>query len=840
MSRENVCSCGHHIREHKDYPNDEQLLTSAPSTKKCSKCSCTSFHSIPVKIETSEPKKPVLTEKKEIGELLETLETLKISKTDYDNDEIIQLLVPKDQNVKYEIKNYRKITSDEPKKIPIDDLKGKVSEDVLKGLTTFLSKNSAKPSLMEFQHDAIDAILADKHTIISSPTGTGKTEAFIIPIIEKILHPKGSLPTGKDGRESTHALLVYPRTALVDDQANRINEILVTFNLQDNITVGRLHTGIQGEARKKMIEERHKIFACTFDFINWHLITQDDIWEQLIKPAKILVMDESHSYTSYHGSNVHHLLKRMKYAGMNLQYIGSSATLSKPAKFFKTMFDLQEIREDEIGLIENSEQRKRNLHEFFIMPQFPLAFTKRIIIEIVKEWKSKETDKKHQIIVFSDTQDNAERLAVQVKDDSKGEVTIQPHHAAIKNRRDIERSFKAGDIDVLSCTPTLELGIDIGSVDMVITAFTNAHNKFVQRIGRAGRQGQSAYGISVFNPNEPSSNYYSNHIDEYLAQPHEVDIQTDNPRIIELHKEAEPPQRGGKADFHNCDRIARNFPFTDTNESVTFRVGGAEISSRPIPVGFYKLHSDAIFMNGLKHYRVESLKEENVKGELKWFADLIESPGDKHKKTMYSEKKIVEELPPTKESNAQFGFHDPDTGGFLKNRYTIKECRIEIHHEIYGYDEGVEGDDMSRMVSHTLKNPHKWNSKHLAVRIIFPDLPDLGTHPKLHTIIHLLDNASKIITKADSDDIQDVVVENQSGVFYLYDNTANGQNGYSKLIFKHFKQILEKAKELVNECDCEFDEGCVKCTYTTSRCKTYNKELDKEGAKEFFNKLELS
>ena len=85
MSRENVCSCGHHIREHKDYPNDEQLLTSAPSTKKCSKsgCSCTSFHSMPVKIETSEPKKPVLTEKKEIGELLETLETLKISKNIY-------------------------------------------------------------------------------------------------------------------------------------------------------------------------------------------------------------------------------------------------------------------------------------------------------------------------------------------------------------------------------------------------------------------------------------------------------------------------------------------------------------------------------------------------------------------------------------------------------------------------------------------------------------------------------------------------------------------------------------------------------------------------------------
>ena len=108
MSGENVCSCGHHVREHKDgYATDEQLLTSAPPQKICSKseCSCTSFQSNPAKIETREPTKPVLPEKKDIGKLLETL---KVSKADYDNDEIIQLLVD-GHGEKYEIKNYRKV-----------------------------------------------------------------------------------------------------------------------------------------------------------------------------------------------------------------------------------------------------------------------------------------------------------------------------------------------------------------------------------------------------------------------------------------------------------------------------------------------------------------------------------------------------------------------------------------------------------------------------------------------------------------------------------------------------------------------------------------------------------
>ena len=98
MSRENVCTCGHHIREHKDdFPTNEALFTSASSQKICSftdrlgiKCSCTSFHSIPVKIETSEPKKPVLLEKEDHRQLLKTLG---ITESDYDNVEIIQLVV---------------------------------------------------------------------------------------------------------------------------------------------------------------------------------------------------------------------------------------------------------------------------------------------------------------------------------------------------------------------------------------------------------------------------------------------------------------------------------------------------------------------------------------------------------------------------------------------------------------------------------------------------------------------------------------------------------------------------------------------------------------------------
>ena len=72
------------------------------------------------------------------------------------------------------------------------------------------------------------------------------------------------------------------------------------------------------------------------------------------------------------------------------------------------------------------------------------------------------------------------------------------------------------------------------------------------------------------------------------------------------------------------------------------------------------------------------------------------------------------------------------------------------------------------------------------------------------------------------------------------DDTANGQSGYSKLIFDNFDRILEKAKELVKQDCCNEPGGCKECTFTTSLCSKDNEGLDKAGAKEFFNALILN
>ena len=687
---------------------------------------------------------------------------------------------------------------------------------------------------MKFQRDAMDKIAEGEHTIISSPTGTGKTEAFIIPIIDKIkkevldvppkhndeckfktknnhIHggkwnkdPKLNIPICFCECHNPYALLVYPLRDLADDQVEKIGRILEHCKMPID-AVRALHGGIDNKAKEGVFENPPKILATTFDYINWHLTfaapNGDSRFRKLIKPAKVIVMDESHSYTSYHGTNVHYLLKRMK-KHMTPQYIGSSATLDNPKEFFCKMFDLPE---KEVELIPNKERRKRDLHEFFIMPKNQMDFMVNTTVAIAK--------KKHQLLVFNDTHDNTEVLADEVRMQSN-DINIKSHYAALKSsdRRMYTKYFKAGDIDVLSCTPTLELGMDIGNVDAVISAFTNDYDKFVQRIGRAGRRGKKSYGITVFRPDGPISHYYSKYIDRYWNQKHNVEIQTSNPVIQNLHKEAEEGKWAG------MDR-AFAFPFRDTAGEVVTSLGG----HRVIPIAYYKLHQNAIYRWNNRVYRSKGLKKD---GE-KIVADLeIASTNDNSKKTspiivrnFILQKEL--ELPKTRKS------------------YSINFCLVKIEHEITGYKEGHKKAKFGDMVEGGPIEHWKWPSEHLAVKIKFSDLSASGEDPILHTIIHLLDNASKIITKAEANDVQGRALGGP-GEFYLYDDTANGQSGYSKLIFDNFDRILEKAKELVKQDCCNEPGGCKQCTFTTSWCPKDNEGLDKAGAKNFFNDLKLS
>ena len=134
-------------------------------------------------------------------------------------------------------------------------------------------------------------------------------------------------------------------------------------------------------------------------------------------------------------------------------------------------------------------------------------------------------------MIFSNSHLNAELLAMQTK---KQKINIKVHRAGLmaNYRMSVEKQFKEDKLQAISCTPTLELGIDVGNVDCVISS-TIPVNRLTQRIGRAARKGQRGYAFLALG-NDPISQYYKNHPDDYFEDIEKTYIDPNNPFVEEF------------------------------------------------------------------------------------------------------------------------------------------------------------------------------------------------------------------------------------------------------------------------------------------------------------------
>ena len=754
----------------------------------------------------------------------------KIPKLEIDNDVIVHEIVEGHRNQSLAIIDYKKITSLEPEKIPIESLNDVLSENIIDGL-----KKYGFLGVLPFQNESIRSILKGNNSIISASTGSGKTEAFVIPILQKIL---------EDPIKGVFVLLIYPLNALIDDQVSKISDLIQKCKLEKIMSTYSIHGGQSSEYKDKIISESYTksiILATNFDFINYHLILQDKKWNQLFKNAKIIVMDEAHSYTSFHGSNVYHVLKRMKNYMKQFQIIGSSATLDNPKEFFSNMFDLPE---NSFSHIKSEFRRKQNMHQFFIMPR---KFSQRTTMEMVSSICYKNNSKQ---LVFSNTHNDAEFLASNVEGANEG-IRIQIHRGGLdqKDRKLYELQMKGGELDVLSCTPTLELGIDIGNVDVVVSAFKNEYDSFIQRIGRAGRKGQKSYAICVFDPEDAACHYFARNISSYLNQNHRVEINKNNPIISEKHTasieiEKHAAVESDKSKFFD---FANSINLRGSSGEITIFYNSKKIGTRDTPTGYYQLHQNAIYHFNKQNYEVESIVKiqngANVYLKKSSEAQKMTIPVVKTSLTQLSEEKSIKKEinSKTKKISLRYGLIDMKKviTGYLKGNYNDSSDKFET----------FNGDSL------TSWNDFSWNSKHYSTSIVIPSEftskiktdgnKSIILDSKIHTITHVLVNASKILTKSESNDI-DAYYEN--GIIHLFDNTSDGYNGCSKMIYDNFENIMNICYDLLKECDCPTDEkqkkqvsegeewgGCPKCTFTTNYCQTKNKKLSKKDALEFFS-----
>lgn len=181
----------------------------------------------------------------------------------------------------------------------------------------------------KFQEEAIEEVSFGENVIIEAPTASGKTEAFLIPVIQKIKKESST--------KGVFAVFVYPTKALSRDQHPKILKFAEKIGIDVQVFDGDTN---QVE-RREIVENPPHILITNFDVLHYHLWHQTK-FSSLLSTMKVLVVDEAHVYSGIFGSNVHYIIKRLKRICSNkIQFVAASATLEDAKNFCEQLFGVK-------------------------------------------------------------------------------------------------------------------------------------------------------------------------------------------------------------------------------------------------------------------------------------------------------------------------------------------------------------------------------------------------------------------------------------------------------------------------------------------------------------------
>ncbi|MEM0158775.1 MAG: DEAD/DEAH box helicase, partial [Thermoplasmataceae archaeon] len=322
------------------------------------------------------------------------------------------------------------------------------------------------------QQQSISRIMSGENVLLISPTGSGKTEAAILPVFHHILseHPP-----------QVSTLLVTPLRALNRDILDRLR----SYSSELGLRVQVRHSDISIAQRKEITNHPADILITTPESLQ--LMLNGKNLRKIISNVKYLIVDELHEVSqSERGSQLAVALERLRSLAGNFQRIGLSATIGNSEELLKFLVPSGN------GTVVTGEIKKRMEIASLIPAKSDqksaeiMGCDDQYAGSILYIWNQISTH--NGTLVFVNTRSVAEDMAFRLRLLLE-DPPIEVHHGSLsrETREAAEQSFKRGELKALICTSSLELGIDIGTADLVIQFNSPRQiNRLIQRVGRSG------------------------------------------------------------------------------------------------------------------------------------------------------------------------------------------------------------------------------------------------------------------------------------------------------------------------------------------------------------------
>lgn len=386
--------------------------------------------------------------------------------------------------------------------------------------------------LYAHQAEAIDHALAHRHVVVVTPTASGKTLCYNLPVLDTML---------ADGE--ARALYLFPTKALAQDQ---LAEFQDTADLLGDDAAIRAFTfdGDTPDDARRAIRSRAHVVVTNPDMLHSGILPHHARWSRLFQNLRYVIIDELHTYRGVFGSHLCNLLRRLRricrfYQGDRMPtFIMSSATIANPGELAARLI------EQEVALVDrNGAPRGRKDFIFYNPPVInPELGIRRSCINQARWITSRFLQAGVQTIAFTTSRQNVEVLTKYLKEDvertplDRGQVRAYRGGYLPNTRREIERGLRSGEIRGVVSTNALELGIDIGHLDVAVLAgYPGSVASTWQQAGRAGRRNERSVAILVAR-SEPMDQYIVTHPDYFFERAPEMGlINPDNLLILLSH-----------------------------------------------------------------------------------------------------------------------------------------------------------------------------------------------------------------------------------------------------------------------------------------------------------------
>lgn len=679
--------------------------------------------------------------------------------------------------------------------------------------------------LYSHQAEAWRAAAAGRNAVVVTPTASGKTLCYNLPVLDRILR-----------EPETRALYLFPTKALAEDQLHEFHAIVEAMGSSIRAFT---YDGDTPQDARKAIRERANVVLTNPDMMHAGILPHHTKWAKLFENLRFIVIDELHTYRGVYGSHLANVLRRLSricaFYGSRPQYICCSATIANPLALAEVLtaerFDLVEKNGAPSG------------EKYFACYNPPVVNRqlgiRRSYLNEARRISSELVNRGHQTLVFANNRLATEILVTYLKDGCEkppaGPGSVRGYRGGYlpRERREIQKGLRDGRIRCVVATSALELGIDIGSLDVVVMAgYPGTVASSWQRAGRAGRRLGTSLALMIAS-SAPLDQYIIEHPEYFFERsPEHAYVNPDNLEILVSHLKCaafELPVRDGEtfgphetgelmrfleelrvvhhsagawhwtSDSYPADAVSLRAVTSDNFVVVDITNDERVIAEVAFPAALAELHEKAIYLHEAKQFQVERMDYDGRKAyvrqvECDYYTDAID----------YTQVKVLEEFESKPAAQAQAAH-----GEVRVNRQIVGFKKVKFYtNENVGAGALSLPEQEMHTTSMWLHCPPEFLDR-------FPALTPTERLNALTGLGNAFRTVAALLLMCDPRDLGVTVTEAVSASLHgfapdlhLYDNYPGGI-GQSAPLWRMTDRLFGGARDLIALCGCE--SGCPSC-----------------------------